>query len=139
MKVVASALLSVAALVCAAAGAQEAEAISQAQAAASGWLALVDSGKYSASWEQAAGLFKSAIDQQSWAAAAQAARLPLGTLKSREVKASTFTRTLPGAPDGEYVVITYASQFQSKASAIEIVVPLREKDGSWRVSGYFVR
>jgi hypothetical protein len=45
---------------------------------------------------------------------------------------------LPGAPEGEYVVIQYETQFEHKAGAIETVTPLREKDGSWRVSGYFI-
>ena len=139
MKVVASLLLSLSALLSTSTSAQDSEVVSQAQAAASAWLALVDAGNYSGSWEQASGLFKSAIGQPSWASAAQAARAPLGALRSREIKSAIFTRTLPGAPDGEYVVVTYASHFQNKASAIEIVTPLREKDGAWRVSGYFVK
>lgn len=135
----ASLLLSLGALVFATAGAQDADATAQAQTAASAWLALVDAGNYSSSWEQAAGLFKAAVGQSSWASAAQAARAPLGALKSRQVLSSTYTHTLPGAPDGDYVVISYASHFQNKANAIEIVTPLREKDGVWRISGYFVK
>jgi hypothetical protein len=46
---------------------------------------------------------------------------------------------MPGAPDGEYVIIMYASQFENRADATEIVTPVREKDGSWRVSGYDIR
>jgi hypothetical protein len=63
----------------------------------------------------------------------------LGALKSRVIQSSTFTHTLPGAPDGDYVVIKYATQFENQASAVETVTPLREKDGSWHVSGYFVK
>jgi hypothetical protein len=132
-------LLSLSALVFAPAGAQDADVTAPAEAAASGWLSLVDAGNYSRSWEQAAGLFKAAVSQSSWGSAAQAARAPLGALKSRELLSSTYTHTLPGAPDGDYVVISYASHFQNKAQAIEIVTPLREKDGVWRVSGYFVK
>jgi hypothetical protein len=47
--------------------------------------------------------------------------------------------TLPGAPDGESVVIQYDTQFEHKAHAVETVVPMRERDGSWKVSGYFVK
>jgi hypothetical protein len=129
----------VATVVCVPAQAQEAESVSQAKAAASSWLALVDAGNYQASWQQAAGLFQSAVTEQSWASAAQAARAPLGTIQSRQVESTTYTRTLPGAPDGEYVVIKYTSRFAGKASAVETVTPLKEKDGSWRVSGYYVR
>jgi hypothetical protein len=47
-------------------------------------------------------------------------------------------RTLPGAPDGEYVVIQYATRFEHKPSIIETVTPMLDKDGSWKVSGYFI-
>ncbi len=135
----ASILLSLSALVFASAAAQDANGVAQATSSAASWLALVDAGKYPASWDQAAGLFKAAVSRSSWPTAAQAARAPLGAVRSREVKSATFTRTLPGAPDGEYVVIVYSSQFQNKANAIEIVAPVREKDGAWRVSGYSVK
>ena len=138
-KVVASLSMGLGALVCASAGAQDMEAISQAKAAATAWLALVDVGNYAGSWEQSATLFKAALSQSSWASAARAKRAPLGALKLREVNSTAFTRKMPGAPDGEYVVIMYASQFENRADATEIVTPVREKDGSWRVSGYDIR
>jgi hypothetical protein len=119
--------------------AQDAQSISQAQTAANGWLALIDAGKYSDSWEQAAGLFKAAVAEPSWASAAARVRAPLGALKSRHILSSTFTHTLPGVPDGDYVVIRYSSAFENKAGAVETVTPLREKDGTWHVSGYFVK
>jgi hypothetical protein len=52
-----------------------------------------------------------------------------------------FTRehTLPGAPDGEYVVIQYQTAFQNKKSAIETVTPMLDKDGHWRVAGYYIK
>ena len=130
-----------AALLCISAIAQDSQPVSQAQAqtASSAWLALVDAGKYSDSWVKAAGLFKSAVNEPSWTAAVQRARAPLGALKSRRIQSSTFAHTLPGAPDGDYVVIKYASQFENKANAEETVTPLREKDGSWHVSGYFIK
>jgi hypothetical protein len=119
--------------------AQDAQSVSQAQNAASAWLALVDAGNYADSWEQAAGSFKASVSKPSWAAAAARVRLPLGALKSRQIQSSTFTHTLPGVPDGDYVVITYASRFENKGSAVETVTPLRDKDGTWRVSGYFIK
>jgi hypothetical protein len=119
--------------------AQDAQSVSQAQNAASAWLALVDAGNYAESWEQAAGSFKASVSKPSWAAAAAGVRLPLGALKSRQIQSSAFTHTLPGAPDGDYVVIKYASRFENKGSAVETVTPLRDKDGTWRVSGYFIK
>ena len=111
----------------------------KAQNAAKAWLALVDAEKYGQSWDEAALLFRSAVMKAEWERAAKATRAPLGALKSRMLKSANFTRSLPGAPDGEYVVIQFDTQFANKASAIETVTPMRDKDGAWRVSGYYIR
>jgi len=42
-------------------------------------------------------------------------------------------------PDDEYVVIQYQSSFEKKQSSVEIVTPMLDKGGKWRVSGYFIR
>jgi hypothetical protein len=119
--------------------ADEKEEVAKAQRAATAWLALTDGGKYSESWDAAAAPFKAAITKPDWEKAVKSARSPLGALKSRSLKSATFARSLPGAPDGEYVVIQFDTQFANKAAAVETVTPMREKDGSWRVSGYYIK
>ena len=54
---------------------------------------------------------------------------------------ATFTKTLPGAPDGAYVVIQYETDFSGHPGGkmIETVTPAKEKDGSWKVSGYYIK
>jgi hypothetical protein len=110
-----------------------------AQQSAEPWLALVDSGKYGESWEQAAQFFKAALTKEQWQSALRASRRPLGKVLTRNLKSATFTKTLPGAPDGEYVVIQYESSFEHKQAAVETVTPMLDKDGQWRVSGYYVK
>ncbi len=44
-----------------------------------------------------------------------------------------------GAPDGEYVVIQFETSFEHKRSAIETVTPMMDRDGKWRVSGYYIK
>jgi hypothetical protein len=107
--------------------------------AANQWVALVDAGKYPQSWDRAAGYFKGAVKRDQWEASLSASRKPLGRVLSRKVKAKQYTTTLPGAPDGHYVVIQYETSFERKASAIETITPMREKDGKWRVAGYYIR
>jgi hypothetical protein len=119
--------------------ADEKAAVSKAQAAATTWLALTDAAKYGPSWGEAASLFKAAVTKAGWESALKGVRAPLGVVKSRKLKSATFTRTLPGAPDGEYVVIQFDTQFENKAAAVETITPMHEKDGSWRVSGYFIK
>ena len=100
---------------------------------------LVDGGNYADSWTQAATLFRDNVTQAQWQSAAESARGPVGALKARQVQSATFRRDLPGAPDGEYVVIQFASAFRGKASAIETVTVMKDRDGSWRVAGYYLK
>jgi hypothetical protein len=79
------------------------------------------------------------VTKQKWTDQLSAVRGPLGKLVSREVKSTEYTTTMPGAPDGEYVVIQYTTSFENKRRAVETVTPMKEKDGSWKVSGYFIR
>ena len=89
------------------------------KAAASNWLALIDSGQ--------------------WQSAMHASRDPLGKVLSRKVKSAAFKTELPGAPDGQYVVIQYDTSFEHKQSALETVTPMLDRDGKWRVSGYYIK
>jgi Protein of unknown function (DUF4019) len=110
-----------------------------AQQAAESWLLLVDSAKYEESWEEAASTFKAAISKADWKAQIQSARDPLGKNKSRKLIEAKYTKSLEGAPAGEYVVIQYESSFEKQESVTETIVPMLDKDGKWRVSGYFIR
>ncbi len=110
-----------------------------AQQSADAWLALVDSGKYAESWQAASQLFKAAVTKEEWRSKLQASRGPLGKMLSRKLKSAQYTKTLPGAPDGEYVVIQFESSFEHKQAAVETLTPMLDKDGTWRVSGYFIR
>lgn len=108
-------------------------------AVAEKWLALVDEGKYAESWKEAAEYFKAAVKQEQWEQTLQAGRKPLGKLVSRKVKSASYKTSLPGAPDGEYVVIQFETSFANKKSSIETVTPMMDKDGKWRVSGYYIK
>jgi hypothetical protein len=113
----------------------EADAVESAKA----WLTLIDEGKYADSWNNSAEIFKSAVKKEQWVQSIQAVRKPLGNLISRETKNATYKTSLPGAPDGQYVVIQFQSSFENKKSAIETVTPMLDKDGNWRVSGYYIK
>lgn len=115
------------------------EAIKAAVAAAEKWLALVDEGKYAESWGISAALVKQAVTKEKWQTMMKAACTPLGKLKSRKLLATHYRTSLPGAPDGQYVVIQYKTSFEKKAEAVETITPMKEKDGSWRVSGYYIK
>ncbi len=119
--------------------AAEPEKEKAAVAAAEKWVALVDGGKYAESWKEAAAYFRNAVPQAQWEQLARAVRQPLGKPVSRKVKATTYKTALPGAPDGEYVVIEFETSFENKKDAVETVTPMLDKDGQWRASGYFIK
>ena len=83
--------------------------------------------------------FKNIVDEIQWAKTIKAVRKPLGDVISRKTVSQHYTKTLPGAPDDEYVVIQYKTTFKNKASAIETVTPALDRDGIWRVSGYYIK
>ncbi|MEI9941558.1 MAG: DUF4019 domain-containing protein [Pseudomonadota bacterium] len=117
----------------------DSNALAAATTAAQSWLALVDQEKYDESWNAAATIFKSAVTEATWQDDMSRAREPLGKLATRQLKSAEFETTLPGAPDGEYVVIQFSSSFENNPAAVETVTPTRESDGTWRVSGYFIK
>jgi hypothetical protein len=110
-----------------------------AQKSAEVWLALADAGKYADTWDEAAELFKNAISKENWIKAMKSVRAPLGDVQARKFRNATYTKTLPGAPPGEYVVIQYETSFANMKSAVETITPMLDKDGKWRVSGYFIK
>jgi hypothetical protein len=121
------------------AGPKDQAAIDQATKAAETWLKLIDAGEYRASHEQAGSLFRNAVTEEQWTQKVGAVREPLGPLASRKLKTAGYYTSLPGAPDGQYVVIQYDSSFAHKQSAVETITPMLEKDGGWRVSGYYIK
>ncbi len=110
-----------------------------AQDTADVWIALIDSMEYAASWESASAAFRQQVTQDQWEQGLQGALGPLGPLLLRASKGREYTTTLPGVPEGEYIVITYSSSFTQLESAVETVVMVRNPAGAWKPAGYYVR
>lgn len=100
---------------------------------------MVDGQEYSRSWEQTAECFRNIVSKDNWQKSLQAIRVPLGKMVTREVKSKRYITSAPGARDGQYVIIQYNTSFENKKSAIKTVTPMLEKDGKWRVFGYYIR
>ena len=117
----------------------ESETEKTAVTAAQAWLSLIDSGNYSGSWNEASEYFRGAVTEQSWSASMEGFRKPLGKLVSRKIVKAQESSSLPGAPDGRYVVMSFKTAFKQKKSAIETVTFMFENDGRWRAAGYFIK
>jgi len=110
-----------------------------ARAAAEKWLALLDEGKYAESWDESAEFFRKNIAKKKWATTIKGLLVPLGKVKSRVKLDADYRTSLPGSPDGEYVVFIFKTTYTNKPGAIETVTPMKGKDGKWRVSGYYIK
>jgi hypothetical protein len=110
-----------------------------ATAAAPAWLSQIDTGSYSNSWRDASAYFKGAVSEKGWQDALSGARKPLGKLVSRKLSKAQSATSLPGAPDGNYVVMQFDSSFANKKNAVETVTFMQEKDGKWRAAGYYIK
>jgi hypothetical protein len=110
-----------------------------ATSAAQTWLTAIDHGEYAQSWQEASAFFQNAVTEEKWKTSLEMVRKPLGDLVSRKLKSAKATAELPGAPDGQYVVMQFETSFANKKSAIETVTFMLEKDGQWKSAGYFIK
>lgn len=107
--------------------------------AADAWLARLDTADFTGTWRDAAPPFQAAVDAAKWTASMGEARAPFGKMLSRKLIVSRFSTTMPGAPEGRYVFLQYLTDFENKKGAIETVVPMLDKDGRWKISGYYIK
>lgn len=119
--------------------ARASDAAPEARVAALAWLSQTDAGEHAAAWAAAGSAFKTAVTATQWQQAVQGVRGPLGAVRERKDRRATFTRSLPGAPDGHYAVLEFDTVFEHKAQAVETVTVAQEPQGAWRVVGYFIR
>ncbi|WP_263367251.1 DUF4019 domain-containing protein [Edaphobacter bradus] len=110
-----------------------------AQRADMTWLALVDSEQYDQSWKDAGPAFQSAVTQEKWTETIKRVRDQMGKLVVRRLKSASYSKSLPGAPDGEYEVIIFETSFEHKQVGYETVITSVQKDGAWRVVGYYIK
>lgn len=115
------------------------KASAEVQRSATSWLALVDGGNYAQSWEAASSYFKSKVTKDQWVSEAGQVRVPLGEVKSRRLTSVESLKNPPNAPPGDYVREQYTTSYAKLAAAIETLALIKEKDGQWRVIGYFIK
>lgn len=110
-----------------------------AESAALSWLRLLDAGNYPQSWSTASTLFRERMSQSRWQAKAATGRGYLGSLLSRKLRSAVSARTVPGEPDGQYVIVKFTSNFSwTNGNRIIETVTMKDADGVWRVVDYYL-
>lgn len=113
--------------------------IGDASAAADAWLERIDAGDVEESWARTSSLFRQLVDVEKWRASLDQVNGIFGRPVERYLADTQYRESIPGGPDGHYVVLEYTSRFERKKEAVETVVTALDTDGQWRVGGYFVR
>ena len=57
----------------------------------------------------------------------------------RTLVQTSFRNELPGGTHGEFAVLQFRATFDKAPDSGESVTLERDKDGAWRVVGYFIR
>jgi hypothetical protein len=103
------------------------------------WLTLLDGGKAGAAWDVASAHLKSVVTRKKWVEGIVEMRGPFGKPDARKAEKFARSHQLPGAPEGDYSIIEFQTEFANGKKATEQVIWMLEKDDVWRVSGYFIR
>jgi len=110
----------------------------EARKSAEQWLSLVDAGEFAQSWDTAGAYLQHACTKDVWLRKLDSMRKPLGELRSRKIKSSLFQK------HDQYfladrVRLEFSSSFTNKPTAVETATIGLEKDGTWRVVGYYIK
>lgn len=106
------------------------------------WLKLIEAGDFGKSWDEIAKSAKESkpsATREQWIKDLTPLMKKLGAVQSRKLVSKDYTTTVPGAADGQYVILTYKTVFKNKKGATETVSTMKDKDGRWRVAGYWVK
>lgn len=106
-----------------------------AEIAARAWLALVDDGKYDEAYEARCDLWQSKVTAENSRKELETLRKDRGAGVSRNQTMAQKANSLPGLPDGDYIILMFQTQF-AKGSGSETMVISNE--GEWKVFTYAI-
>ena len=109
------------------------------QEASTKWLALLDSGKTGAAWDVSSPHLKSVVTRKGWIDGITSARKPFGDFVKRTPTKFARSHSMPGAPDGDYSIIEFDTEFANGKRASEHIIWMLGEREVWSVSGYYIR
>jgi Protein of unknown function (DUF4019) len=111
---------------------------SAAQRQALGFLGYLDEGRFADSYAYTGMLLRARADSAAYAAQVQKARAGTSALQARELIDATYNTSVEGAPEGQYVILHYHSNFANRQDTVETITLALAK-GYWRVDGYYIK
>ncbi len=113
--------------------------VERATVAAMDFLQLVDAGDYETARKEGAALLKTRVTLNDWIAKLAGVQSRLGPIIKREQVEASYSTSAKDSPDGEYVMLTYTSNFKQKVGVSETIIVMLDKNRGWRVAGYFFK
>jgi aspartokinase-like uncharacterized kinase len=107
--------------------------------AAAQFLFLIDTEEYAKSWEVTSKSLKNILSQKAWNKQISKIRSFLGPIVDRNQHDIAYTSNANDVPEGEYVVMTFISQFELRERVIETITLMLNSEEQWKVVGYFLR
>jgi hypothetical protein len=107
--------------------------------AAEEFVALIDLGLFSESWDEGDHLLQIRTSRPDWISNLTLNHSLFGWVIERRPKLTSYRGSLPGLPDGDYVIVVFESFFEKKRSAIETVIMVLDEEGEWRSTGYTLK
>ena len=111
---------------------------SAAQRQALGFLGYLDEGRFADSYAYTGMLLRAKLDHEAFAAQTQKLRAGAGALQARELIDAIYDTSVEGAPQGQYVILHYHSNFANRQDTVETITLALAK-GYWRVDGYYIK
>jgi hypothetical protein len=108
---------------------------SDARAAASRWLQLLDDGDYAEAFEFEAQDFRMNRTQSQFVRLMQARRAPFGKAIERSFIGARHVEKFVGAPEGNYESVLFKTNFEHKNPTAERIILIKQPAG-WRVIDY---
>jgi len=113
--------------------------VAEAKKAALAWLALVDAGKFEATWDEAASSFKKAQKKEDWAKGLGGARPTMGKLITRTFLNHQVRTELPNLPPAKYITVRFTSEFEKHKDGAESVTLVKDGARGFRMMSYFLK
>jgi hypothetical protein len=111
---------------------------SAAERQALGFLGYLDDGRFADSYAYTGMLLRARADSEAYAAQIQKTRAGTGALQARELIDAAYNTSVEGAPQGQYVILHYHSNFANRPDTVETITLALAK-GYWRVDGYYIK
>jgi hypothetical protein len=109
-----------------------------AQRQALGYLGYLDQGRFADSYAYTGLLMRNQLDPQTYAAKIENMRSGVGALQGRQLIDANLVNSVPGAPEGQYIVVHYHANYLNLNDAVDTITLAFQK-GYWRVIGYYIK